>query len=157
VVEQAQQDGWSVCLGLTPTAAAWLSPYLPGLEALTGHQVRSRFDPPGTPDPWPAPDVVLVAPATFHTFNRWAQGLTGSLVVGCASAALARQVPTVTVPCADPVLRAHPQFERSVTTLRTAGARVLLDADEQPIDPGARFPWPATLAATQHTYGGTTA
>ncbi|SEL61769.1 flavoprotein [Streptacidiphilus jiangxiensis] len=125
-VEQAQADGWRVCLGLTPTAARWLHPYLAGLEALTGAPVRSHYKLPGEEDVWPTADVVLLAPATFNTINRWALGLTDSFVVGYAAEALGRGIPTVALPCVNAALAAHPQYARSVETLRLAGARVVL-------------------------------
>ncbi|RAG82020.1 flavoprotein [Streptacidiphilus pinicola] len=125
-VEQAQADGWRVCLGLTPTAARWLHPYLPGLEALTGAPVRSHYKLPGQDDVWPSADVVLLAPATFNSINRWALGLTDSFVIGYASEALGRGIPTVTLPCVNSALAAHPQYARSLETLQLAGARVVL-------------------------------
>jgi hypothetical protein len=135
-VEQAQADGWRVCLGLTPTAARWLHPYLAGLEALTGAPVRSLYKLPGEEDVWPTADVVLLAPATFNTINRWALGLTDSFVVGYAAEALGRgiptvalpcvNIPTVALPCVNAALAAHPQYARSIETLRLAGARVVL-------------------------------
>jgi hypothetical protein len=39
-IRDAQAAGWDVCLGLTPTAADWLSDRVHELEDLTGHRVR---------------------------------------------------------------------------------------------------------------------
>jgi len=154
VVELLQADGWDVCLGLTRTAAEWLAPYLPGLEALTGHPVRSRFGLPGEPDPWPEPDVVLLAPLTFHSLNAWALGLGGDFVTGYAALALGGGVPLVAAPCADPRVTAHPQWERSTGRLRQAGVHLLLDdARPAPWD-AAAFPWDAALAAARRALPG---
>ena len=152
VVEEAQAQGWDVCLGLTPTAARWLEGYLPGLEALTGHPVRSAYKLPGEPDVWPPADAVLVAPATFNTINSWALGLTGSFIVGFAAEAIGKGIPLVTMPCVNSAFLAHPQFDRSVETLRGAGVRVLLgEGGFVPNQPGegnpAAYPWGAALAA----------
>ncbi|MEY9875475.1 hypothetical protein ABH931_004976 [Streptacidiphilus sp. MAP12-33] len=135
-VEQAQADGWRVCLGLTPTAARWLHPYLPGLEALTGFPVRSHYKLPGQEDVWPTADVVLLAPATFNSVNRWALGLTDSFVIGYAAEALGRGFPTVALPCVNAALAAHPQYARSIETLRLAGARIVLAGDGYRPRPG---------------------
>ncbi|MEY9939464.1 flavoprotein [Streptacidiphilus sp. MAP5-3] len=157
-VERAQADGWQVCLGLTPTAAGWLHPYLPGLEALTGHPVRAHYKLPGEPDVWPTADVVLLAPATFNSINRWALGLTDSFVLGYAAEALGRGIPTVALPCVNAALAAHPQYARSLDTLRAAGARIptpdplSVTAPGQDDTPG--FDWPLGLAEAHAAYAG---
>jgi Flavoprotein len=152
IIGQAQGHGWDVCLGLTPTAARWLEDVLPGLEALTGHPVRSAYKLPGEPDVWPPADVVLVAPATFNTINSWALGLTGSFIVGFAAEAIGKGIPLATMPCVNSAFLAHPQFDRSVETLRGAGVRVLLgEGGFVPNRPGegspGAFPWTAALKA----------
>ncbi|MEE1753817.1 flavoprotein [Streptomyces sp. SP18CS02] len=150
VIEEAQADGWDVCLGLTPTAARWLEDGLAGLAALTGHPVRSRYGLPGEPDIWPEPDVILVAPVTFDTLNQWALGLTGKFVVGVVAEGIGRSIPMVAMPCAGGALTAHPQFARSVDTLRSAGVSVLCEESgvtPRQWDSGApdRFPWRIAL------------
>ncbi|OII60918.1 flavoprotein [Streptomyces sp. CC53] len=145
VVEDAQARGWDVCLGLTPTAALWLEPNLDGLAALTGHPVRHAYERPGEPDPWPAPDVVLFAPATFNTVNQWALGLTGTFVVSVAAEALGWGVPLVAAPCVNAAHVRHPQYDRSVETLRGAGVHVLHGPD-------AAFPWEAALDAAEEAW-----
>ncbi|MFE4600741.1 flavoprotein [Kitasatospora indigofera] len=167
-VGHARARGWDVCLGLTPTAADWLRDDLDGLAELTGHPVKSRFRRPGDPETWPAADAVLVAPATFNTLNRWALGITDNWVVGHAAEAIGTGVPLVAVPRVNSALAAHPQFGRSLATLRTAGVDVLTNADGLPTDGlladrlpadglapapsgtgNAGFPWAAALAAVE--------
>jgi hypothetical protein len=130
VIEQAQAGGWDVCLGLTPVAARWLEPSLDGLAVLTGHPVRFAYDRPGEPEIWPAADAVLFAPMTFNSLNACALGLTSSFVVGAAAEAIGKGVPTVAVPCVNAAYARHPQFERSVETLRSAGVSVLYGYEE---------------------------
>ncbi|WP_037605854.1 flavoprotein [Streptacidiphilus rugosus] len=152
VIEDAQRRGWDVCLGLTPTAALWLDAYLPGLSALTGHPVRSRYKLPGQPDVWPPADAVLVAPATFNTLNCWAQGITHNFAVGFAAEAIGKGIPLVTMPCVNRAFTEHPQFDRSVEALRGAGVRVLLGPGGfEPNEPGKgnpdAYPWQLALDA----------
>ncbi|QMU68660.1 flavoprotein [Streptacidiphilus sp. P02-A3a] len=153
VVERAQGQGWDVCLGLTPTAARWLESALPTLAALTGHPVRSAYRLPHEPDPWPPATVALLAPATFNTLNSWALGLTGgSFIVGFAAEAIGKGIPLVTMPCVNSAFLAHPQFDRSIRTLRGAGVRVLLgEGGFVPNRPGegnpTAYPWEAALNA----------
>lgn len=152
VIERAHADGWDVCLGLSLTAADWLSDDLAHLEDLTGHPVRYRHRRPGELDPWPSATVALMAPATFNTLNAWALGLTSSFIVGFAAEAIGKRIPLVTLPCVNAALAAHPQFDRSVEVLRGAGVRVLLGQDGfVPNPPGqgkpTAYPWEAALAA----------
>jgi phosphopantothenoylcysteine synthetase/decarboxylase len=152
VIRRAQRRGWDVCLGLTPTAARWLEPQSQRLEALTGHPVRSAYKLPGEPDVWPPASGALIAPATFNTLNHWALGLTTSFIVGFAAEAIGKRIPLVTMPCVNSAFLAHPQFERSIETLRQAGVRVLLgEGGFVPNRPGEGnpkgYPWDAALAA----------
>ncbi|MFF4173276.1 flavoprotein [Streptomyces sp. NPDC001744] len=152
VVEEAQADGWDVCLGLTPRAAHWLAGSLDGLAALTGHPVRWDHALPGEPEVWPEPDAILVAPATFGTVNQWALGITDKWLVGVVAEGIGKGVPMAALPCVTPAHVAHPQFERSVETLRGAGVRVLHGEETPAPRPSGReepdaYPWRAALDA----------
>ncbi|MBQ0867684.1 flavoprotein [Streptomyces smyrnaeus] len=153
VVDDAQRAGWDVCLGLTPTAAHWLADQLPALEQQSGHPVRSRYKLPGQPDAWPPATAALLAPATFNTVNQWALGITEKFVVGFAAEAIGKGIPLVTMPCVNAAYARHPQFARSVETLRRAGVRVLYgEGGFVPNAPGEghpdAYPWGRALAAT---------
>ncbi|MEU1231439.1 flavoprotein [Streptomyces sp. NPDC005828] len=154
VIEDAQADGWDVCLGLTPTAARWLAGSLDGLAVLTGHPVRWDYRLPGEPDVWPAASAVLVAPATFNTVNRWALGIADTFVVGVVAEGIGKGIPMVAVPCVNAAYAQHPQFERSVETLRGVGVSVLYGEDgfvsHQPGEGAAGlFPWRRALDAVR--------
>ncbi|MFE0701210.1 flavoprotein [Streptomyces sp. NPDC058872] len=150
VVEDAQADGWDVCLGLTPTAARWLAGSLDGLAALTGHPVRWDYKLPGEPDAWPEAGAILFAPATFNTVNQWALGITDKFVLGVVAEGIGKGIPMVTMPCLNAAYAQHPQFEQSLGVLRGAGVSVLYGEDGfAPHRPGegnpARFPWRLAL------------
>ncbi|MEU6048932.1 flavoprotein [Streptomyces xanthochromogenes] len=154
VIEEAQAEGWDVCLGLTPTAASWLQESLSGLATLTGHPVRSEYKRPGEPDVWPPADVILFAPATFNTINSWALGLTSNFVVGVVAEGIGKEIPTVAMPCVNAAYVQHPQFEQSVATLRSAGVTVLYgEGGFVPNQPGERrpegYPWRIALDAAR--------
>jgi phosphopantothenoylcysteine synthetase/decarboxylase len=154
VIEDAQARGWTVRLGLTPTAARWLGPHLAGLEALTGGPVRSEYKAPGEPDVWPPADVILVAPATFNTINSWALGLTSTFVVGVAAEGVGKGIPLVTMPCVNAAFVQHRQFQRSVDELRAMGVRVLYgEGGFVPNRPGqgdpSAYPWDLALDAVE--------
>ncbi|MFH9069510.1 flavoprotein [Streptomyces alboflavus] len=164
VIEMAQgDDGWNVCVGLTPTAARWvadgLDDGLDGLEALTGHPVRSEYKLPGRPDVWPPADAILFAPATFNSLNSWALGLTSSFVVGVAAEAIGKNIPTVTVPCVNAAYVRHRQFDRSVAELREQGVVVLYGEGGFTPNPAGSgepkgYPWGLALEAVKGVVGG---
>ncbi|MFF8839567.1 flavoprotein [Streptomyces sp. NPDC015130] len=154
VIEDAQADGWDVCLGLTPAAARWLQDSLDGLAALTGRPVRWDYKLPGEPDVWPKADAILVAPATFNTVNAWALGLTDKFVVGVVAEGIGKRIPMAVMPCVNAAYVQHPQFERSMDTLRGAGVTVLYgEGGFVPNQPGqgnpAAYPWRLALDAVR--------
>ncbi|MGW6394734.1 flavoprotein [Streptomyces sp. NPDC055103] len=158
VIEEAQADGWDVCLGLTPTAARWLADSLDGLAALTGHPVRWNYRLPGQPDVWPKPDAIVVAPTTFNTINQWALGITDKWLVGVVAEGIGKSIPMAMMPCVNRAYVAHPQFERSIDSLRGAGVRVLYgEGGFIPNEPGqgnpATYPWRAALNAVADILG----
>ncbi|MFE2558328.1 flavoprotein [Streptomyces sp. NPDC059352] len=160
VIEEAQADGWDVCLGLTPTAARWLADSLDGLAALTGHPVRWDYRLPGQPDVWPKPDAVIVAPATFNTINQWALGITDKWLVGVVAEGIGKGIPMAMMPCVNRAYVAHPQFERLIDALRSAGVRVLYgEGGFIPNEAGqgnpATYPWRAALDAVADNLGPT--
>lgn len=151
-ITDAQARGFDVCLGLTPTAADWLAEDLAALEDLTGRPVRSEYKAPGTKDVWPKADVIAFAPITFNSVNAWALGLTTSFVVGVVAEGIGKGIPLVTMPCVNQAFVAHPQFERSVATLRSTGVEVLYGPGGfEPNEPGKghpeTYPWHLVLDA----------
>ncbi|MFD7641022.1 flavoprotein [Kitasatospora sp. NPDC059795] len=151
-VREARARGWEAAVGLTPAARGWLEAQVPQLEELTGYPVKSAYRWPGRPDVLPPPDAVLFAPVTFNSFNSLALGLTTSWVVGYAAEALGKGIPVLVMPCVNEALAAHPQFARSVATLREAGAHILL-GEEGTGDGSRPFPWDAGLRAVERVLG----
>jgi hypothetical protein len=152
VVTNAQARGWEVCVGLTPTAARWLGDQVEELARLTGHPVKSEYRLPGESDGWPPADAAILAPATLNSVNAVALGLTPSWPIGYAVEAIGRRAKLVVMPCVKDTMAAHPQFPKSVETLRAAGVRVLLgpggfvphaSGQAQP------YPWDAAFVAAE--------
>ena len=85
-----------------------------------------------------------MAPATFNTINKWAQGISDTLALGLLNEAIGLRLPIVAVPWPNAALAVHPVFLRSVSTLREWGVTVLLDLARLPQPRGeqpAAFPW----------------
>lgn len=79
--------------------------------------------PPRRPASFPAPDAVVVAPATFNTVNKWAAGIADTLAVGTLCEAAGLGVPIAVLPRVADALAAHPAYQDSVARLRGMGVR----------------------------------
>ncbi len=136
-VSFAQARGWDVCVIATPDGTKFLD--ATRLADQTGHPVRSRYKQPDEPDVLPPADAFVVAPATFNTINKCAQGISDTLALGLLNEAIGMGLPIVAVPWPNAALLRHPAFQRSIATLREWGVRIILDPD-RPAG-AAAFPW----------------
>jgi phosphopantothenoylcysteine synthetase/decarboxylase len=140
----AQRRGWDVCMIATPDGTKFLD--AGPLAEQTGHPVRSQYKHPDEPDELPPADAFVVAPATFNTVNKWAQGISDTLALGLLNEAVGLGLPMLAAPWPNAALARHPVFERSVAILGEWGVRVVLDPAGLP-DPreaseaAAVFPW----------------
>lgn len=123
LVSLAQSAGWEIGVIATPAATTFLEIHT--LEAQTGRAVRVAYRTPGESDPFPEPDAIVVAPATFNTLNKWALGITDTLAVGILCEYLGRDMPIVAVPCLKQDLARHPAFPKSRNILKKCGVRIL--------------------------------
>ncbi|MBT2411163.1 flavoprotein [Streptomyces sp. ISL-12] len=123
LIEAAQGRGWAVGVIATPTAATDGFFDVAAVETLTGRPVRARSRRPGEPRPFPAPDAVIVAPATFNTLNKWAAGIADTLALGTLCEAYGLGVPIGVLPCVGDALAAHPAYRESLARLRAMGVR----------------------------------
>ncbi len=94
------------------------------VEALTGRPIRSAWRTPADPRPFPPPDAVVVAPATFNTINKWAAGIADTLALGTLCEAYGLGVPIAVLPCVADALAAHPAYQDSLIRLRGMGVRL---------------------------------
>jgi phosphopantothenoylcysteine synthetase/decarboxylase len=107
---------------LTPNARQVVSPR--ELAMVPGHQVvESYFDEVILPRP--AEGVVLVAPCTFNTLNKLAQGIADNLPLSIAAEAIGRGTPVIVAVSVNPPLWAHPAAKQSAATLRSWGVEVI--------------------------------
>lgn len=140
-VRFAQEREWDVCVIATPDGTKFFDVAL--LAELTSHPVRSQYKHPDEPDVLPPADALVVAPATFNTINKWAQGISDTLALGLLNEAVGLRLPMVAVPWPNVALARHPVFARSVAALREWGVSVVLDRTRLPgaSDSPAAFPW----------------
>ncbi|MBT3077681.1 MULTISPECIES: flavoprotein [Streptomyces] len=153
-VRLAQARGWDVCLVLTPSAARWWEPRMGELEALTGHRVRSRYKLPGGKDALPKADVMLVAPLSCTSLNKWGNGIADTVALGLVSEGVHLGVPVLAMPYFNRAQGAQPAVARSVADLRAQGV-VYLDGpggyESHPPKQGdsKAFPWSRALDAVE--------
>jgi phosphopantothenoylcysteine decarboxylase len=150
LVDLAQRDGWEVCVITTPDGRKFVD--AAALQAQTGHAVRSYYKNPGDDDLLPPADAMIVAPATVNTVNKWAAGITDTLVLGLLIEGYGFGIPTVVVPYTNKVMAMHPALHDSIAKLRTWGVEVLYGDDVVSLGgPGqndrfrSRFPWRRAL------------
>ncbi len=136
-----QAQGWDVCVIVTPDGARFVDAAL--LAEQTGYPVRSQYKDPSAPDVLPPADAFAVAPATFNTINKWAQGISDTLALGLLNEAIGLGLPIVAAPWVNTALARHPVFRQSVALLRDWGVRLVLAPDHQPGEGQgpAAFPW----------------
>ena len=151
LVELAQDRGWTVQIIATPSALAFID--APRLEAQTDRPVRSEYRSPGESKS-PLADAIIVAPATYHTINKWANGISDTYAHGILAEAPGLGIPVVALPFVNSALAGRAPFKDSVHALRSEGVRVLLGPGEfEPHDPGtggdrvSDFPWMLALAS----------
>ncbi|MGW5306002.1 flavoprotein [Streptomyces griseoluteus] len=122
LIAEAQERGWEVGVIATPAAMNGFFD-APGAASRTGRPVRSAWRSPADPRPFPSPDAVVVAPATFNTVNKWAAGIADTLAVGTLCEALGLGVPIAVLPGVGEALAVHPAYQESLTRLRGLGVR----------------------------------
>ncbi|MEV0619139.1 flavoprotein [Nonomuraea sp. NPDC050404] len=150
LVALAQDEQWIVQVIATPSALKFID--VPELEQQTGRPVRSQYRDPGEPRS-PRADAIIVAPATYNTINKFAEGIADTYALGVLSEAPGLGIPVVILPFVNSALASRAPFLRSVASLRAEGVRVLFGPGQfephPPSSGGSRFdsyPWDRALA-----------
>jgi len=123
LVKLAQDRGWKVQVVATPAALEFFDEH--AISDQTGQPVRSQYAKPGVPRSQVA-DAILVAPATYNTINKWAQGISDTYALGVLAEATGLGVPTVVLPFVNTALASRAPFRCSVDSLRAEGVKILL-------------------------------
>ena len=158
LISDARARGWDPYLIATPAALDFLD--VQELEAQTGHPVRSEYRKPGNTASGrslPKADAIIVAPATYNTINKWANGISDNYALGILAEAVGLRIPVVVLPFVNSALASHPAFQRSVALLRDAGIDVIHGPGRlEPHPPGTggskfdTFPWHQALDRGRH-------
>ncbi|MGW3498912.1 flavoprotein [Streptomyces sp. NPDC001020] len=121
LVDAARERHWEVGVIATPLALRFFD--TAEVEARTGRPIRSAWRAPDEQRPFPAPDAVAVAPATFNTVNKWAAGISDTLALGTLCEAYGLGVPIAVLPCVSDALASHPAYRASLERLSGMGVR----------------------------------
>jgi phosphopantothenoylcysteine synthetase/decarboxylase len=122
LVKQAQDRNWTVQVIATPAALDFFD--TTAIESQTGRPVRSQYRKPGEPRSEKA-DAIIVAPATYNTINKWAQGISDTYALGILAETTGLGVPIVVLPFVNSALASRTPFRRSVEALRAEGIHIL--------------------------------
>ncbi|MFI5822045.1 flavoprotein [Streptomyces rishiriensis] len=141
LITAAQKRRWRVGVIATPPAMNGFFD-VAAVEAQTGRPIRSAWRRPGDPRPFPDPDAVVVAPATFNTVNKWAAGVADTLALGTLCEAAGLGVPVGVLPCVNETLARHPAYRDSLIRLSAMGVR-FAPADDRAAGEG--FGWERAL------------
>jgi phosphopantothenoylcysteine synthetase/decarboxylase len=154
LIKLAHDRGWTVQVIATPAALDFFDPT--AIEAQTGRPVRSQYRRPGEPRSQTA-DAIIVAPATYNTINKWAQGISDTYALGILAETTGLAVPIVVLPFVNSALASRPPFVRSVQALRAEGVRILLGpGGVEPHSPHTggelidSYPWHRALYEAEH-------
>jgi phosphopantothenoylcysteine synthetase/decarboxylase len=148
-VKLAQERGWAVQVISTPAALEFFD--AAAIEQQTGNPVRSQYSKPGSPRSQ-IPDAIIVAPATYNTINKWAQGISDTYALGVLAETTSLGVPIVVLPFVNTALASRQPFRNSVESLRAEGVRILFGpggVEPHPPRTGAdltaTYPWHLAL------------
>lgn len=123
LIKLARERDWKVQVIATPAALKFFDQA--AIESQTGNPVRSQYRKPGEPRSGIA-DAIIVAPATYNTINKWAQGISDTYALGVLAETTGLGVPIVVLPFVNSALASRHPFQRSVETLRAEGVRILI-------------------------------
>ena len=146
LVGAALERDWEVGVIATPAALNGFFDTT-AVETLTGRPIRSAWRTPADPRPFPPPDAVAVAPATFNTINKWAAGICDTLALAILCEAYGLGIRTAVLPYLNSAQAAHPAYRQSVERLREMGVLIGSYEPHQPKAGGGadRFRWEEAL------------
>jgi phosphopantothenoylcysteine synthetase/decarboxylase len=107
----------------TPTALDFFDQA--AIEEQTGNPVKSQYSKPGSPRSQ-VPAAIVVAPATYNTINKWAQGVSDTYALGVLAEVTGLDIPIVVLPFVNSALASRAPFRRSIESLRGEGVQILL-------------------------------
>ena len=155
VITPLLEDGWTIAVTMTPTAARWLadSGELALIEKATGLPVRSEPRLPGEVSPHPRVDGYAVVPASANTVAKLALAVADNQALTMVNEAIGTLgLPVVVFPRVNAAHARHPAWEGHLDALRRGGVHLVYGDDVWPLHeprsaPGRELPWAAVVNA----------
>jgi phosphopantothenoylcysteine synthetase/decarboxylase len=154
LVGLAQERGWTVQVMATPSAVSFID--VEALEKETGRPVRSEHRAPGEPRS-PKADAIIIAPATFNTINKLANGIADNYALDVVNEAIGTGIPTFLLPFINSSYANRAPFKTSVEQLHQEGVEILLGPNSfEPHPPGdgakkiKEYPWASIFDAANN-------
>ncbi|MEY9215019.1 flavoprotein [Thermobifida halotolerans] len=122
LVGMAQEEGWTVQVIATPAAVSFIN--VEALEKQTGRPVRHTHRKPGQPRS-PRADAIIVAPATFNTINKLANGIADNYALDVVNEAIGLSIPIAILPFINSAYSARLPFQRSLSSLAKEKVSIL--------------------------------
>ncbi|WP_444962052.1 flavoprotein [Nocardiopsis sp. M1B1] len=155
LVDLAQEQGWTVQVMATPSAVSFID--VEALEKQTGRPVRSQHRTPGDSRS-PKADAIIIAPATFNTINKLANGIADNYALDVVNEAIGLGVPTVILPFVNSAYASRAPFRESVRKLQAEEVSVLIGPEAfVPHEAGSgtsaydAFPWRLALDQAENS------
>ncbi|MEV5850682.1 flavoprotein [Streptomyces sp. NPDC051985] len=145
LITAAQKRQWDVGVVATPQGLGFLD--TEAVQDQTGYPIRSAWRTPSEARPLPPADAIAVAPATFNTINKWANGISDTLALGILCEAYGMGIPAAVLPYLNSAQAAHPAYRRSLDHLREMGVLIGSYEPHRPKAGGGadRFRWAEAL------------
>ncbi len=122
LIEELAEIDLPVYTLLTENAGRILSPY--HLADIEGHTLIDSYFTDALLN-GREPGLTLVAPATFNTLNKIAQGIADTLAHSLVAEAIGAGWPVIVAHSMNPALAAHPQVAQSLKNLHRWGVTVV--------------------------------
>ena len=145
LISAAQEEGWRVGVVATPNAMEFIDPA--AIEEQTGYPIRSAWRTPDVSASLPLADAIAVAPATFNTINKWADGHADTLLLGILTESYGLGIPVVAQPYVNSAQAAHPAYAANLERLKAMGVLFGGYVPHKPKAGGGRdhYDWSAPL------------
>jgi hypothetical protein len=122
LIPEARNRGWEPVVVASRSALGWLDQdriRQQGVMLLDGHRSpdQAKRQPPA--------EGVILAPGTFNSINKLAQGIADTYALSVLNEHLGLRTPMVIVPFVNQALAGHPIWQRSLDFLQEAGVTLI--------------------------------
>lgn len=95
------------------------------LEEVSGHFVRNSFVKKHPDHSLPLEDIVIMAPATYNSINKIANGIADTLATSLVATAIGRGTSTYIAPAMNYELWINPILQQNIDKLRSYGVKII--------------------------------